>query len=333
MANLMITTACNLRCAYCFGMEMVGAGHAPQTMSWEVFIDLLDWIDRGDFPELDVHLMGGEPTLHPRFGDMVRELARRGRKTLVFSNGAAPLDERDLRDSAGSSGVWVVNVNEPETYRDSQLANLEKNLRLLGPAAAITFNMTGPTTKFDHVLDYIERFSLSRSIKIGVALPTLGHQNVYAKRDEFGTIAARIMELARRASAGKISLEFECGVPYCLFTAEQHRLLGEIHVSHCGSRLDITPTGQVINCLPLCKVIAISYRAFADYGQVREWFRKALLPYASLGCNPDCPECPHLIAGRCRACLAYSLGQLNRVSLPAVPGSTDRSNFAARKPG
>jgi len=327
MANLMVTTACNFRCEYCFGMEMVGAGHPPQNMDWDVFIGLLDWIDRAGFPDMDIHLMGGEPTLHPQFGAMARELIRRGRKLRVFSNAAAPLDERDLRDSSGPEAIWVVNVNEPETYRGAQLATLEKHLRLLGPAGSITFNMTGPGTKFDHVLDYIERFGLSRAIKIGVALPTLGHRNVHAKREEFGAIAARILELARRAGAGNISLEFECGVPYCLFTAEQHWMLGGLHVSHCGSRLDITPVGKVINCLPLCKVIAVPYQAFADYGQARNWFRKALMPYASLGCTPDCPECADLIAGRCRACLAYSLGELNRVCLPPLPGSAGRTNL------
>ena len=77
MANLMITTACNFRCPYCFGLDLFGSGQVRHYMPMQLFGELLAWIDRAAMPEMAVHLMGGEPTLHPSFGEMVEELARR----------------------------------------------------------------------------------------------------------------------------------------------------------------------------------------------------------------------------------------------------------------
>lgn len=324
----MLTTACNFRCDYCFGMEMIGPGHPQQTMSWRLFLDILDWIDRANMPEMDIHLMGGEPTLSPLFGGMVSELARRKRKIVVFSNATIPINEKTLAESARFGTRWIVNVNLPDTYRGHQLQTLQEHLALLGPAALITFNITNPSTEFDHVFVYIDRFGLARHLKIGVALPTLDHTNVYVKREDFPEIAARIMALVDKAEKSSVSLEFECGVPYCLFTAEQHKKLEGVPISHCCSRLDITPTGNVINCLPLCRVAAIPYSSFRDYGQAREWFQKALAPYASFGSTSACPTCEHLIQGRCRTCLAHAMCDLDHIVLPPWSGNGTRKTTA-----
>ena len=319
MANLMITTVCNFQCAYCFGLDMIGPSHPRTNMPMEVFRELLDWIDRGAPPEMDVHLMGGEPTLSPFFGEMVEELAQRKRRTVVFSNAAASLDEAMLRRTVKQGTLWIVNCNDPSTYRGDQLSQLYRNLAVLGPAATITLNITGPQDRFDYVLEYIERYELVREIKLGVALPTMEHRNVFASWDDRPRTGAHIMTIYREAKARGIGLEFECGVPYCLFDEAQHRELDSITVSHCGSRLDITPDGRVINCLPLCKVAAVPFRHFADYGKAREWFARMLNPYRQTGSMAQCLTCEHRLRQHCFACLAFGIAEYDHLVLPPLP--------------
>lgn len=325
MANLMITTACNFRCDYCFGLDMIGPGRPSVHMTWETYLKLMDWIDQAGLPEQDVHLMGGEPTLSPLFDRMLRDLIKRGRRAAVFSNASTPVEPEALGFSRQSGVRWVVNVNHPDQYQPDQLELLHRNLAELGAAAVITFNLTGPDADFDYVFENIERFDLARSIKIGVTLPTLEKSNVFVDRQDFPGIAEKIMDLLEQAQKHGVGLEFECGVPYCLFNPEQHRRLGpEVYVSHCGSRLDITPEGDVINCLPLCRAARVPYTEFKDYGAAREWFRRAFAPYRRLGGDVDCLGCADHEAGRCGACLAYGLGQFNRVALPPLPGLSPR---------
>jgi sulfatase maturation enzyme AslB (radical SAM superfamily) len=319
MANLMLTTACNLRCPYCFGLDMFGSGQKRHTMAEPLFHDLLDWIDRADLPWMDIHLMGGEPTLHPAFGNMLEELAKKKRKIMIFSNASAPLSEAVFRRSAELGAAWIVNCNPPEVYRENQLEQLHQHLSWLGQAATVTLNIASERTPYRHVFDYIERFGLTRQIKLGIALPTIIHVNEHAQWEKLPAIAAHVMQLFHEAQQRQIGLEFECGVPYCLFNEAQKAELGNIHLSHCGSRLDITPTGDVINCLPLSGVVAVPFRKFEHYGLAREWFQRMQSPYRQVGCDSRCMSCAHRLDGCCSACLAYGMGEYNRIILPPLP--------------
>lgn len=62
------TTACSLRCTFCpTGQEML---HRSDLMSWGLFTKLTDELE--NFVEHIYIEFMGEPTLHPRIGDMVR---------------------------------------------------------------------------------------------------------------------------------------------------------------------------------------------------------------------------------------------------------------------
>jgi hypothetical protein len=319
MANLMITTYCNFTCRYCFGLDMIGPNHAKSHMTWETFLSLLAWIDRSGMDHLSVHLMGGEPTLNPLFFDMLNEAVRRDCNVLVFSNAATQIDPHRLVEAVKKGARWVVNCNHPSQYHGNQLDLLKANLAILGKNASITFNVTSGEFDYSYVFDYIKTFGLDPRIKVGVALPTLQHHNVYAQWEEFPAIAEQILALHETVTGIGGNIEFECGVPYCLFTSEQHRKLGNVHVSHCNSRLDITPWGDVINCLPLSKMVSVPYNRFSDYGQAKDWFGKLLMPYRQVGSTADCLTCESRLPHHCSACHAYGIAEFNRLSLPSLP--------------
>lgn len=72
--NWAITGKCNFNCRHCF----MAADNAPMMgeFSWEECVAFLDECERCGIQS--VTLTGGEPMLHPRFRDIVREIARRG---------------------------------------------------------------------------------------------------------------------------------------------------------------------------------------------------------------------------------------------------------------
>ncbi len=325
MANLMITTHCNFTCRYCFGRDMIGPGHPKTHMSRETFISLLDWIDRAEMDRLSIHLMGGEPTLNPLFFDMIDELDRRNRRIVIFSNAATRMDPHSLREAVGKGIRWVVNCNHPSEYQGNQLENLQANLAIMGKSASVTFNVTGGAFDYSYVFDYIKTYGLDPRIKVGVALPTLQHHNVFAQWNEFPAIAEQILELYRAVTAIGGTIDFECGVPYCLFSAEQHQKLKDVRVSHCNSRLDITPWGEVINCLPLSKMAAVQYDRFDDYGEARKWFANMLMPYRQVGSTSDCLMCESRLDQNCIACHAYGIAEFNRLPLPSLPKGDEQT--------
>ncbi len=71
--NLMITGKCNYNCLHCFN----AADNATLMEEWD-FEDLKDLLDQAS--ECGIHsvtLTGGEPMLHPRFADIVKEIRKR----------------------------------------------------------------------------------------------------------------------------------------------------------------------------------------------------------------------------------------------------------------
>lgn len=127
-----ITTHCTFTCFYCAGREM------PQRhMSWPVFEHIIAGIPAGPHA---VSLQGeGEPTLHPRFWDMVAAVRVRGFAPTTITNGYEIDAERIARELP-DVGVSLDTLDEAEATRIGRLklprvlANVERLLAAMDPA-------------------------------------------------------------------------------------------------------------------------------------------------------------------------------------------------------
>jgi sulfatase maturation enzyme AslB (radical SAM superfamily) len=308
-------------------MDMMAEAH-DHLMEWPMFISLLDWIDKGALPQLSIQLMGGEPTLSPLLAAMLVELARRGRKVIIFSNATLPIDEKIIELSRNNGVEWVINANTPSMYTTPQRENFSRNLSLLGARATLNVNFYSASVSYDYVFPYFDDYDIQRLMKIGICLPTHSKTNAYVSSEVFGPMKDTLDVFFSKAQQKGISIATECGVPTCLFKDLVKKYPGLVRnekVSHCGSRLDITPDGKLINCLPLSKVAKISYSQFSDYAAAAQWFHEFLSPYHVLsGYCEQCLDCPEITTGNCMVCLANTLGDYNKIPIPALPGRDNR---------
>lgn len=318
MPNLMLTNWCNYKCPYCFGMDRMVPRVAQAAMSDETFLGILDWLALTHYDK-PIHLMGGEPTLHPKFEWIVDTLLERDYPITIFSN----LATEKAPEYAEKLGVlpisWVVNVNPPYKWNDTQRERIETALSYLGENAAITFNIMPDEPDSLWAIDLIKRFKLRRNIKVGFVLPTITQVNYALNDNEYTVVAEKTMQLARDAARERITLAYECGVPTCAFTDAQ---LGELWKlgskmnSGCCSRLDITPLGEVIYCLPLATVLSRHYTGFANYEEAKDWFETKFQPYRQLGRRLECATCNMMRPDKCHgACLAKNLIEVNNLNI------------------
>jgi MoaA/NifB/PqqE/SkfB family radical SAM enzyme len=82
--DVYITSQCNRRCSYCFlPADFFDSG---ARMSFERFSGVVGWSQHNGVGEIT--LLGGEPSLHPSFPDMISHASGQGLDVRVVTNGA-----------------------------------------------------------------------------------------------------------------------------------------------------------------------------------------------------------------------------------------------------
>lgn len=313
MPNVLITTRCNRACKYCFAQDKVTLGGrraASQEMSLENVLVVADWLTRSAIN--DFRLIGGEPTIHSRFVDIVDLVRDRGFRVTVFSNGVMPASARDrLASLPEEAGGALININHPSEYSPAEWQSLEKTLQALGPRAGLGFNVYRVDFDARFLVDLTLAYGLRREIRIGLAQPILKAENVFLPRDRYRAVGARLVELGRFAEARDVILGFDCGMTMCMFTDDQWGDLVRT-TNHqwfnCSPILDIGPDLTVWPCFPLSGCFDRRLGDFATVQDLVEHYKKVVERFRVLGGQVECVTCRHLRRRQCfGGCLAHAI--------------------------
>lgn len=122
MANIVLTTYCNLHCPYCFADKMIKQEDI-KNIDLVQFKKILNWLD-GDGR---IGLIGGEPTLHPQFKEILEIISNYNQDTefILFTNGIyleqyIPFLPKNLS--------ILINLNQPQAMTTQQYLALIKCL-------------------------------------------------------------------------------------------------------------------------------------------------------------------------------------------------------------
>jgi uncharacterized Fe-S cluster-containing radical SAM superfamily protein len=100
------TNACNLGCAYCGNKDMV---RPKKFLDVDLYRQLLDQMVELGIPRITLHTIG-EPTLHPRIGELVKMATDRGRVVTLSTNGTL-LAREELTRSLVQGAPHLLNVS------------------------------------------------------------------------------------------------------------------------------------------------------------------------------------------------------------------------------
>ena len=100
------TNACNLACAYCGNKDML----RPRSyIDLGLYERLLDEMVEHGIPRITLHTIG-EPTLHPRIGELVKMATDRQRVVTLSTNGTL-LAREDVSRALVRGGPHIINVS------------------------------------------------------------------------------------------------------------------------------------------------------------------------------------------------------------------------------
>jgi MoaA/NifB/PqqE/SkfB family radical SAM enzyme len=117
-AWLTINRACNLRCGWCYAKGTAFSQHdTMSTKTAERSLDLLS-----DLGIKGVILIGGEPTIHPQFIDIVKKIRARNMATYVVTN-ALRFASSAFLTKATEAGIESITISLKASNAQDFLAN------------------------------------------------------------------------------------------------------------------------------------------------------------------------------------------------------------------
>ncbi len=315
--NILISKHCNRRCSFCFARQRLGrnAGGGDPFMTRENLRRIMAFLKRSG--DLNLRLLGGEPTMHPEFTGIVQEAVDEGFTVHLFTNGMMPEATAEYLSTLPDGRVTLLcNVSPQANDTPRQKEKLHYALRALMTRLRVGITITSTNDDFDFLHRYLDTFGLQRHVRVGIGQPIVGQTNEYVHPSGYPAIGEYIVGLAERFHARDVLLGFDCGLTLCMFTEAQIGRLFSITEGFrmlCTPIIDVGPDMDVWHCFPLSEVLITRFDGFANRQEIVTHYQKAIRPYRSLGCRPECLHCRYLRTRQCTGgCLAHAMNAMNR---------------------
>lgn len=257
MANIAITTYCNLKCPYCFADDMINTSHNNITI--EQYKRILSFIDNQDSPQKRIGIIGGEPLLHPQIKDILnitREYCINNMThALLFTNGI--LLGKYLNDLECIN--ILININSPDIMTDDQWSkinaalNVAKHMNYFNNKITLGCNIHMNQTDYSYIWKMLLTLNVNR-LRISVVSPGGVYQSWKSNKDEYFTkIKPIFMKFCEDAYKYHITLMLDCSfIPICYFTDDEKDLINKvvknIRSGICHPVIDITPDFKATAC-------------------------------------------------------------------------------------
>ena len=261
MANVILTNVCNLSCPYCFAGALRSLDR--KFISRETFDRAAAFLLKSHSNEIG--LIGGEPTLHPEFGDILRKSADLFGRVFVYTNGVYL--EHFFPDALRDNICYLVNVNSSQVIGKKYFYRIEHMLDTAAQSDmiaqfALGVNVYEPDQNFDDVLHLCETLGMN-GLRLSVVVPDNAGEE---RRNWFLRLKPALMRLYGELSRRNIVPKYDCNiVPPCVFTQQEldfirtlpgnssdiARLTGEMAV--CRPVVDIYPDLTVARCFGMSR--------------------------------------------------------------------------------
>ena len=308
MANIAINNYCSLKCPYCFADEMIHEKSC--SISIENFKIILEWLSRT--PKNHVGIIGGEPTLHPHFDQILKETAIYCKQVdttaTLFTNG---IDLMKYIPQISERICILLNTNSPKNMTGEQyskLLDVIDQLDLLcwfDNRATLGCNVYRELDDYSYIWDLVKKYHL-KTLRTSVTAPNpnlkMGKEEYYISMKE------KFINFAKDAIENDCALLIDCNhIPDCYFTDEEFDIvcqaikdpIGNSYICHsfCNPVVDITGNFKATACFGSYDPVDI--RDFENLEELERYllFKKSYPRYLNNG------------TGKCSTCKRYKLMQ------------------------
>lgn len=335
MANIMITYRCNLQCSYCFANEFVNKSYTDMTL--EDFKKVVNFLAAK--PGAVIGLIGGEPTIHPQFKEMLLYLSEctNVKSVMLYTNGLVLdkhvefLSRPDLR----SMLKILVNCNSPEMMGEANYQHLVDNLDLMVDKYHMAANIKLGVNLYENAFDYtyikelLKRYNMYQ-IRISLTVPDFASCGKVNVLDHFESRKKYLLKFYKEMDEIGVLAYYDCNrPPKCVFTDEEwawicwYRKKYSIFPSnitdenvHCAPIIDILPNKQAVRCFGMSEVEKVSIDDFDSVEDIKRYYEKGI-DYGAwlLPTDAQCGECYSYQAKKCAGgCIGFKYSDIQDVT-------------------
>jgi len=306
LPNLLLTNICNRKCPYCFALAQIEAGTTEA--NWQMSIEELEVILSYLDPRKDVvSLLGGEPTLHSDFKQIVQRVCDDGFDVKIFTNGVTK-SLRDIHGISKDSVRIILNLNSPDSYNEREWKQIEKNGSLFQDQIVLSFNVYQKDFSWDYIKKAIRDWGLNPFVRIGLAQPIKGMGNSFLQETDMKEAGSKLVQMAEDCATEGITLGFDCGFRSCTFSQEQLGILAECGTNLlfvCKPVLDIGPQLDVWRCFPFSVGPGVTLTDFKSIKELEDYFTDQWSSMQKIGNIDACGDCEKMQLSTCNGgCLS-----------------------------
>ena len=272
-------------------------------MAWEDFVIAVDFCRNAGLNT--IHLLGGEPTRHSKFLDVLVYLNSLRLQTYVVTNAIVKPSLIDSIVDRNFSGLqFGVNSTPYFTYSTQTRGYIDYFLQHIKNPIMLGYTITASDVacrSITPILDrvsLIQRFLLTRHLQFQIAVPN-GSNRDYVRFHEYTQAIELLSQWSCVLSEHGVSVGLDCHcVPSCKID-QTNRIPITVSSKCTQFMIDIGPDLVVWPCFPV-SAIRRKLSEFRDISDMQETFRKDLEAKGVLY-EAECSGCPERAQLSCDA--------------------------------
>ena len=196
--RIYITENCNAKCSNCFNAN----SRSNNEISLPDFIDLCAYLAANGITQ--VKIMGGEPTVHKCFPEIISTAQKFFNRVTIFTNGIFA-DKLNLLHLRANDAI-VYNFNFSKAYKKETLLLSQPGYRSL----EVQIKSTTNTEVLKHEL--LKVFNLKEDRTFGISFTLDCTSNILKEK---AILIPKIMELCNFATEQNFPFSFDHAMPFC----------------------------------------------------------------------------------------------------------------------
>ncbi len=315
--NLVINNYCNLNCEYCFANKVMERD--KQNISIDNLIKVLAFIKKSKIDNFSI--IGGEPTLHPYFIEILNILTKQVflKSVLIFSNGIFNQFVLDsiIKLSETKKLSLLINYNDPiilGVNRNGILLHNIKELVKKNIEIILGLNIYKHHQDFNYIIEKSKDFGLT-NIRWSLVVPNGINQSNLNVKDYFIEYKSELIKFLELCRLNGIKPQVDCNnIPLCLYDDDEFKkivFLENNGISACYPIIDILPDLSVIRCFALSEETKVNLLDFNNKREIDNYFSREIDDkYASLPLFEECNNCVSFkMKNKSCGCIAYKLNK------------------------